>query len=212
VPFFTQKRSRRAADRYFNDRWASADAPPWGDLKDDLVEHEKANLLVPHLDGIRSVFDGGCGGGDFLSLIAPRARFERVVGVDLAENAIERARRTGLYAQLLRAQLGEAPRHLHERFDLLMFGEVLYYMSDYREVLAELVDELLTPGGKVFIAVAMGRNYFGERDVRAMRHALTARGLARIEDTSIDDTYYGIPKRRLLVFPQSHKAVLIYGG
>src|SRR5262245_62890285 len=101
-------------------RWASADDPPWGTLAGDPVEEAKARALWPHLGGVRTVLDCGCGGGDFLTLIDPGRRFQFVVGIDVAEQAIARARRTGRYDDLVCGRIEDASHLAHPRFDLIV--------------------------------------------------------------------------------------------
>lgn len=138
---------RQRLERTMRRRWRNADNPPWGTLQGDPVEHAKARLLAPHIGSAHSVLDCGCGGGDFLGLIDPDRWFARVVGLDVAEQAIERARRTGRYAELVCGHLEDAPQHVSGRFDLVLLGEVLYYIRDYRTALTRMVDAFLALGG-----------------------------------------------------------------
>ncbi len=192
-------------------RWRSADAPPWGDesaLAADPVERAKAALLAPHLAGVRSVLDCGCGGGDFLALVDPERRLGPVVGVDVAEQAIVRARRTGRYAELVCADIADAPERVAGRFDLLLLGEVLYYLRDYRGALDRLL-ELVAPGGVAFLALAVGRDYFGPDDLAAVRAIVAARGLRTEVDRRVDYRWFGLPRRWLRGFGQDSKQVII---
>src|SRR5206468_515700 len=70
-------------EKAFQRRWTDAATPPWGTLAADPVERAKARLLHAQIGDVRSVLDCGCGGGDFLALIDPDRRFERVVGIDV---------------------------------------------------------------------------------------------------------------------------------
>jgi 2-polyprenyl-3-methyl-5-hydroxy-6-metoxy-1,4-benzoquinol methylase len=202
---------RERLERTMRRRWRSADVPPWGALHGDRVEHAKVKLLAPHIGSVHSVLDCGCGGGDFLGLIDPDRRFERVVGLDVAEQAIERARRTGRYGELVCGHFEDAPRRISERFDLVLLGEVLYYIRDYQTALTRMLDAFLAPRGTVFIAVAMGRGYFWRRDLRAVRRLLAERGLRAVCDERIDYTVRGLPRRWFFPwFAQDSKQVMIY--
>ena len=196
-------------------RWASADDPPWGRLAEDPIEQAKARMLAAHTGGVRSVLDCGCGGGDFLSLVDPDRRFAHVVGVDVAEQAIARARRTGRFAALVCGHVEDLafdPGPEARRFDLLLFGEMLYYNRDYRLTLTRTVERFLAPGGIVFVSLAMGRSYFHRRDAEVIRNLLSAARLQRITDLRLDyRTLGGLPRRWCpFVFSQDSKRILIY--
>jgi SAM-dependent methyltransferase len=201
--------------RTMRQRWASADAPPWGTLTGDPVEQEKAALLAAYLDGVRSVLDCGCGGGDFLALLDPERRFTHVVGVDVAEQAIARARRTGRYAALVCGHVEDLAFDQDSevrRFDLLLFGEMLYYNRDYRLTLSRTLERFLAPHGLVFVSLAMGRSYFHRRDADVVRTLMRAGGLRAVADRRIEyRTWGGVPRRWCpFVFSQDSKQLLIY--
>ncbi len=203
---------RRRLERVMRRRWQSADAPPWGTLgalEADAVERAKAALLRPHLAGAASVLDCGCGGGDFLRLADPERRVARAVGVDVAEQAIVRAERGGRYAELHCGHIEDVVARLDEKFDAVLLGEVLYYIRDYGHALDRALDRI-APGGVLFLAMAVGRNYFWKSDLAAIRAQCRARGLAPVCDERVDYRVLGLPKRWFFPwFPQDSKQVLV---
>jgi SAM-dependent methyltransferase len=203
---------RPQLERTMHRRWADAGNPPWGTLTGDPVEEAKARLLAPHLDAVRAVLDCGCGGGDFLALVDPERRLEYAVGVDVAERAIERARRTGRYAHLVCGHVEDLAPGSFTLFDLVLFSEMLYYIRDYRLALGQTIDTFLTPGGSVFVSVAVGRSYFGQRDLDAIRGVFTARGLQPVFDRRIDYlTSLRLPRRWFWRwFGQETKQIMLY--
>jgi len=200
--------------RYFETIWNGMEAPPWS-VRGETIELEKVRILSAHLHHVRSVIDCGCGGGDFLDMVAAHGGFEHVVGADLAPNALLRAERTRRYDRLVQARLDEIPDRVGgTRYDLVLLSEVLYYDAAYAKVLGRLLDHLLAPNGIVFISLALGRDYFRERDVTSVRSVLSARGLGRLVDTHIDYRIAGVPRRSLpwlrrTAWAQTHKSVLI---
>ena len=66
------------------------------------------------------------------------------------------------------------------------------------------------PEGIVFIAAAVGRDYFKRRDVERMRGILEQRGMQQLVDDSIDYKYFGVPRRMFLICSQNYKWVLVY--
>ncbi len=205
---------RKDAERTFNALWSSVERPPW-EVRQVSIEHDKVAILAPYLASVRTACDCACGGGDFLDLVAERARFTEVVGVDIADNALARAEKTGRYARLVRARLDEAADKVAQRFDLVMVGEVLPYLEDPLGDFASVVDGLTAPRGIVFLAVAMGRKGLTEREVEGARALMRDRGFASLEDRRLE--YYAlgvVPRRRLgplsSLWVQTHKTVLVW--
>lgn len=211
--------TKAKADEIFNRIWATADAPPW-DVQATPIEHAKIDLLAPLCGGVKTVLDLACGGGDFLDLLARRASFEKVVGVDIAENALRRAERTGHYARLVRSHLDDAPKHFQgpdaepgvpSSFDLVLLSDVLPHLADHVFVLSKLLD-LVAPNGMIFIAVALGRKWFTDADVEPMRKLLQKRGFDLVVDEELDYRWLGLPRKVLpfaRAYHQTHKVVLI---
>lgn len=204
----------QTADRALNEAWKDPEQPPW-EVRQSPIEHRKIALLAPHLVGARSLLDCGCGGGDFLDMVMQTTgvRPEHVAGLDIAEGALERARRTGHYQALIKGFIDEAPKKLDRKFDMVLLSDVLSHVKEYVHALSE-VAELVASGGKLFVSVGMGKKYFGERDVTAIRSILQTRGLSRVVEQELDYHALSVPRRRIplhdVLWPQTHKLVLVY--
>jgi SAM-dependent methyltransferase len=210
-PVTSRYRSHERLRAYMEQRWANADPTPWKDIRIDPIENAKAGLLKPHLIGVRSVIDLGCGGGDFLSLLVPPVAIERAVGVDCASGAIARARSSGLYTDLHQAPIAEVPESVRGPFDLVLVCEVLYYEADPRRTLQTILDRFVGSGSRLVLTLAVGRDYFWPGDVASVNRLLRSRNLVPVLDHSIDYTVRGIPKRRFgPVFPQTRKSVMVW--
>src|SRR5579863_306923 len=96
------------------------------------------------------ILDLGCGTG----LCAERFRgfARRLVGVDLAPEMLDQARRRGCYDELVCAELGYFVQQCTERFDLIMAADVLCYFGDLTAVFAG-VARLLRPNGRFVFSV-----------------------------------------------------------
>jgi SAM-dependent methyltransferase len=197
---------------YFEQRWRrAAGAAPWGDTRACPIERAKAELLAPHLAGVRTVLDLGCGGGDFLSMIAPLEGFDRAVGIDCAPGAIDRARASGLYHELHVAFVEEAAELVTGRFDLVLLSEVLYYVPDPLAVVAMAADRFVADGGMLGLALAVGRDYFGQGEVERTRALLGKKLLLPLVDDEVHYRAFGLRKRAFgPVFPQTHKVVWLW--
>jgi SAM-dependent methyltransferase len=192
-------------------RWSAAPLTPWGDIRGCPIENAKAALLRPHLAGVRSVIDLGCGGGDFLSLVAPASSLTRAVGIDCAPGALARARASGLYTELHDGVIEQPPDEVAGPFDLVMLSEVLYYVPDPRAALEITLDRFVGPHTLLFIALAVGRGYFTSGDVRRARALLARRGLVTVLDATVDYRVGLVPKRSFgPLFTQTHKAVMAW--
>ena len=203
-----------AAVRTLGAAWQDPDRPPW-DVQNTPIEQEKVDLLAPRLGAVESVLDCGCGGGDFFDLVARRAKRKLGLGagIDVAEGALARARRTGHYDRLVQALLRDAPRHFDRTFDLVILSDVLFYVKDYLGVVRALVP-LVAPKGTLFVSLAVGRKYFDEADVGRIRSAVRQGGLELVVEKRLDYAVRGIPRRSVplhdVFWGQTHKVVLVY--
>ncbi len=78
---------------HFEDHWKEGD--PW-ELETSVHEHRRYERIIALLEDQRygRALEIGCGAGAFTRMLSPLA--DRLVAIDVAENAIERARRLAL--------------------------------------------------------------------------------------------------------------------
>jgi predicted TPR repeat methyltransferase len=89
--------------------------------------------------------DLGCGTG--LAARAFAAIVDDIVGIDLSPRMIERARATGLYAELAEGEIVDGlKRRADSSADLILAADVMVYVHDMAPLLAE-VARVLTSGG-----------------------------------------------------------------
>jgi ubiquinone/menaquinone biosynthesis C-methylase UbiE len=125
--------------------WADApeDPEPWA------WERRRAMLLAEARPGER-VLDLGCGAGRFLRALQDAG--SEPVGVELAEGALERARRNAPGADLrLIEPDGSLPLE-HGSVDLVWCSEVLEHVADTEHLLLE-VRRVLRRGGRLLVTV-----------------------------------------------------------
>ncbi|WP_197696847.1 methyltransferase domain-containing protein [Mycobacterium sp. 852002-51152_SCH6134967] len=78
------------------------------------------------LQPLESILDVGCGGGELVDWVY-RDGVQRYVGIDLSRVAIEKARRARPQAQF---EVADASAYVpSQKFDVVIFNEVLYYSS-----------------------------------------------------------------------------------
>jgi SAM-dependent methyltransferase len=126
---------------FYEDFWADApqDPEPW-------AFKQRNALLHAELRPSDRVLDLGCGAGRFLATL-PDA-----IGVEIAEQAAERARKNvpGADIRLLEPD-GSLPLG-HGEIDLVWCTEVLEHIPDVAHALLE-IRRVLKPGGRVLITV-----------------------------------------------------------
>jgi SAM-dependent methyltransferase len=131
----------------WNDPWASA-SPRY------RYQRRKYEQVAGMLSGrrFRRALDLGCGLGLLAQFLAPQV--DELLGLDIAEAAIERARQRAAAFPNLRfeqADILDLPGTLDRGFDLVLLADTLYYLSPLDdstlEQMAMRVADLLVPGG-----------------------------------------------------------------
>ncbi len=131
----------------WNDPWAAA-SPLY------RYQRRKYEQVVGMLAGrhFRRALDLGCGLGLLAQLLAPHV--DELLGLDIAEAAVERARQRAAAFPNLRfeqADILDLPRTLDHSFDLVLLADTLYYLSPLDDATLERmalrVADLLAPGG-----------------------------------------------------------------
>src|SRR5450759_2596866 len=99
----------------------------------------------------RHVIDLGCGTG--LAASAFASQVDHFIGFDLSPRMIERARATGLYAQLEVAEMVEGLRgRLDASAEMILAADAMVYLSDLTPVLSE-AKRVLAGGGVLAFTV-----------------------------------------------------------
>jgi SAM-dependent methyltransferase len=128
---------------HYESLWAEApdDPEPWA------WERRRALLLAEARPGER-VLDLGCGAGRFVAALQEAGA--EPVGVEIAEAALERARRNAPGADLRLAEPDGSLPLEHGSFDLVWCSEVLEHVGDTEHLLLE-VRRVLRPHGRVLV-------------------------------------------------------------
>ncbi len=136
-----------------------ADRDPWNVETSDYERRKRAATLAALPDGrFAHVLDIGCSTGVLTAELVPLA--DRLVAIDVAENALRAARsrvENGSHVTFVR---GEVPRDWPAgRFDLILFSEVLYFLSAEDVARASRrAWESLDPGGACLLINWTGPN------------------------------------------------------
>ena len=79
------------------------------------------------MDRIQSMLDLGCGTG--LCGVTLRGRCSELIGVDLSEQMLGKAKKKGVYTQLEKIELTKYLKNSKLKFDLIIAGDVLIYVG-----------------------------------------------------------------------------------
>jgi len=152
----------------YNDPWASVSTK----YRYQQRKYEVIISLLPPSQRFHSALDLGCGLGDLSRRLAERS--ETVLGLDVANSAIEQARAMhGNVAGMSfdQCDILDIPNRLDQMFDLVTIADSIYYISpmsdDLLKKIASRVSRLLTPGGVCLLA---NHYFFGtDRDSKLSR-------------------------------------------
>jgi arsenite methyltransferase len=157
VKHTTDSRSDSESLRQEFNRWAEAG-------RGEGMEQDHLPIVLPVLDRMRlgpedNVLDIGCGAGWLARLIAEQVPEGRVVGLDISDEMIRRARRNNLDLENAMFVVGEAEEIPWDAnfFTRAISVEAAYYWPDPRVALRE-THRVLREGGSAWILV----NYYRE--------------------------------------------------
>jgi predicted TPR repeat methyltransferase len=112
----------------------------------ELVRDALARVTTPTKSLI--TLDAGCGTGLCGALIEEYV--SQLTGVDLSGQMLIKAKGRKLYAELIRAELGEYLAAQNDRFDLIVSADTLVYFGALEPVLAAAANALKKPGLLIF--------------------------------------------------------------
>jgi 2-polyprenyl-3-methyl-5-hydroxy-6-metoxy-1,4-benzoquinol methylase len=117
------------------------------------------SLLQPYIRG--SVLEVGCGVGSFTYRIIQHGSFERLLSIDISQNAVDHCRAKFAHAALQFQCIDVW--NVHGEFDMVICMNVLEHIEDHEGVLKHLFD-ILKPGGTLFLLVPAHQALFNNFD------------------------------------------------
>lgn len=115
------------------------------------ADDERREVLDLLPDGLLSFLDVGCGAGGFGRGLRRDRPAARIVGVEAVPDSADRARANG-YDEVVEGYFPDAADRLHERFDALVFNDVLEHMVDPWAAI-RAVDRFLMPNGYLVASI-----------------------------------------------------------
>jgi SAM-dependent methyltransferase len=139
-------------EEYYDEYWKHPQ------FEDCTYVNWKADLTArhPRMRAARSVLDVGCGGGAVLDALGKRDA--RLVGIEVAEDAVEALRRRGFEAERVDLEKGSLP-FPDGSFDAVICYDVFEHIFS-PEVLRDEIRRVLAPGGAAFLCVPNTLNGF----------------------------------------------------
>ncbi|MEC7750405.1 MAG: class I SAM-dependent methyltransferase [Myxococcota bacterium] len=164
------------------------------------LDDRQAALVRRHARGGR-LLEVGCGTGLVLERL--KHDFDDVVGIDLSEGMLERARARGLCVQQARA---EALPFEDESFDMICSFKVLAHVQEMRNAAMEMV-RVLKPGG-VIVA-----EFYNPRSIRGFLWMVKPPGVTGAGGQHEKDVYFRFdsPRQARGYFPDDLETLDTYG-
>lgn len=161
---------------WLEDRFRHSEGDPWGLCWRATEQHRydcvltlarrclPANLLQTRQ---AAILDVGCATGNFTRRLATLS--DRVLGIDLSETAIARARLSSSDVSYLQAGVSDPVIH-EASFDFITCLEVLYYVdSGAQEAFVQAMGRAMKPGTQAVVSSVIGpRPYFQPEQFAAL--------------------------------------------
>lgn len=125
----------------------------WDFLRDtrEVARYGIVSAYLHHFIAAGSLLDVGCGEALLFPYLDAR-RITRYVGLDISRTALDRAKTDPQRARLLQISLEDYVPEPGERFDAILFNEVLGYVRDPLDQIARYRD-FLVPGGILILSI-----------------------------------------------------------
>lgn len=123
----------------------------------DYIENEnpRYNKIVEHINSCNinnpKILDLGCGFGS-LSKYLKTDDFSNLLGVDLSDTAIAKAKKKG-YSNTNFIVSDIQKFETNEKFDIIILNEVIYYLDDYIGTLSKLSNFFKNENGYFIISI-----------------------------------------------------------
>lgn len=101
----------------------------WDYLAKGQPNLEALAIIIKHLEKSEiRVLDLGCGNGGLAALLADDVRI-KYTGIDISQVALDKAKTLFPKGRFICGNLDENPVPENEKFDIVVLGEILYYVS-----------------------------------------------------------------------------------
>ena len=120
-------------EKLFNGYAENFDRVLLGKLDYQIPALLSESLLEMHIQSeLTSILDLGCGTG--LAMVEAHTVFDHIVGIDLSQQMLEKARNRGIYDQLVHIDIKSFLANSPLDFDVFIAADVFIYLGDLSEV------------------------------------------------------------------------------
>jgi ubiquinone/menaquinone biosynthesis C-methylase UbiE len=190
-------------------RWAEAGRG------DQMEEHHsditEQTLAMMHLEPADRVLDLGCGTGWASRRMAKLVPQGEVVGLDVADGMLNRAKRASSGSNNIRFLWGSAESipAAEGHFTKVLSVESFYYYADQEKSLDEL-RRVLAPGGQLFILINLYRdNHYSLRWISQLKVPVQVRSEAEYVDLLQQRGFHSVEAHRI---PDRSPTPAVYAG
>lgn len=166
---------------------------PWHQTKEAEISYSRMDTVCSiRRFGLKNILEVGCGLGYFTSYLQEQCRDSVITGMDISRTAVEKARKIFPEVNFFQGDLGELKGDLLEKYDGIIFSEILWYILDrLDDILKEIknvrrggalvVNQTFYTGGQQY-----GREFFTNQDemIRYIGLPVLARTSAKISDVT----------------------------
>jgi 2-polyprenyl-3-methyl-5-hydroxy-6-metoxy-1,4-benzoquinol methylase len=122
-------------------------------LQQDVYPDDPRSDVAPFVPrGFRNALEVGCGKGGFGRTLRAAAPEARLVGIEAVPEQADYTRRAAVFDEVLEGYFPDVLSDRPERFDLVVYNDVLEHIVDPWEVLRRTHD-FLAPGGQVLASI-----------------------------------------------------------
>jgi trans-aconitate methyltransferase len=124
---------------HFNKLYAEEERDPWKYFESDYEQQKYDRTLRWALDreepeGVTDILELGCGNGAFTEKLVSAYPNADVLGVDISEEALNKARDAAPEADFICGDMFNIIQELEGEYDLIFASECLYYLTDMYSV------------------------------------------------------------------------------
>ncbi|ELZ61606.1 MULTISPECIES: class I SAM-dependent methyltransferase [Halorubrum] len=120
---------------HFNELYSEGERDPWKYFESEYEQQKYDRTLRWALDrkepeAVTDILELGCGNGAFTEKLVSAFPNADILGVDISEEALDKARNAAPEADFICGDMFEVIQGLERKYDLIFASECLYYLTD----------------------------------------------------------------------------------
>ena len=151
----------------------------------------------------KAILEVGCGEGIFTKMLARRYVGTQVFGFDISRTAVERAHKIQEpNSDIFVCDLGKENIHLPRTVEVILLGDVLYYLENNKEVehAIDEFDRILAPNGCILLTEFLRTRKYSNKVAEKFKRIFDLREVVRYQERPIDGAKNSQLTYRLIVY------------